>query len=280
MFPPKKYFDYYYNAKLSAPAYGDWVDWTSLSPKGDSQGHRVLLEGDALRAAQSGYFGLIEQLDHEIVPLMQDFKARSEKAHRPWVIVFTTDHGEMLGDNGFFRKCEPYEGSANIPFIVAGSAELGFKKALRDDHQLVCLEDIMPTMLALAGIKCPEPMDGLDLTPILHGDSKPLRSWLHLEHADCYSKAQAFHALTDGHYKYIWRPLDGSEQLFDLEKDPREEHDLAKDSNRKPEVEKWRAQLVELLASRPEGFSDGKKLIAGRPYPPIQVAGNNQTRSR
>jgi arylsulfatase A-like enzyme len=270
LFPPKKYFDYYYNAKLPAPAHGDWVSWAALSPKGDAQGHRVLLEGEPLRAAQAGYFGLVEQLDHEIAPLIDDFIARSEKAHRPWLIVFTTDHGEMLGDNGFFRKCEPYEGSANIPFIIAGSPELGFKKNLRLDHQVVCLEDIMPTLLSLAGANCPEPMDGINLTATLKGDPKPIRSWLHLEHADCYSKAQAFHALTDGHYKYIWRPLDGSEQLFDLDKDAHEEHDLAKDASLKPDVERWRGRLIELLANRPEGFSDGNKLIAGRPYPPIQ----------
>ena len=273
LFPPKKYFDYYYNAKLPAPAHGDWVDWAALSPKGDAQGHRVLLEGEALRAAQAGYFGLIEQLDHEVAPLIDDFKARSEKVHRPWLIVFTTDHGEMLGDHGFFRKCEPYEGSANIPFLISGSPELGFRKNLRLDRHLVCLEDIMPTLLALAGIKSPETMDGINLTATLEGDPKPIRPWLHLEHADCYSKAQAFHALTDGHYKYIWRPLDGSEQLFDLEKDAHEEHDLAKDSSRKPELEKSRNRLIRLLANRPEGFSDGRKLIAGRPYPPIQQKG-------
>jgi arylsulfatase A-like enzyme len=270
LFPPKKYFDYYYKSKLPAPAHGDWVEWAALSARGDAQGHRVRLEGEALRAAQSGYFGLVEQLDHEIVPLMEEFKQRSEKAHRPWLIVFTTDHGEMLGDNGFFRKCEPYEGSANIPFLVAGSSELGFKKGLRPDHQLVCLEDVTPTLLALASLKSPEPMDGIDLTPVLRGDSKQIRPWLHVEHADCYSKAQAFHALTDGHFKYIWRPLDGSEQLFDLDSDAHEERDVG--SSRKSEVEKWRGRVIELLAKRPEGFSDGKKLIAGRPYPPIQKA--------
>ena len=92
---------------------------------------------------------------------------------------------------------------------------------------------------------------------------------LHLEHAVCYSKEQAFHALTDGHFKYIWRPLDGTEQLFELNKDPREEHDLAKDDSR--QVEEWRAKLVVLLKDRPEGFSDGSRLIAGRPYPPLQA---------
>jgi len=45
---------------------------------------------------------------------------------RPWIVIVTSDHGEMLGDHGYFRKCEPYEGSANIPMIIAGSEELVF----------------------------------------------------------------------------------------------------------------------------------------------------------
>jgi len=57
LFPPKKYFDAYLKQELPPPAHGDWVDWGALSPKGDRNGHRILLEGETLRAAQAGYFG-------------------------------------------------------------------------------------------------------------------------------------------------------------------------------------------------------------------------------
>ncbi len=267
LFPPKHYFDYYLRQKLPAPAHGDWVDWKSLTTKGNKTGDRVLLEGETLRNCQAGYFGLIEQLDDQILPLMTEFKERSKKAGRPWVIIFITDHGEMLGDNGYYRKCEPYEGSDNIPFIIAGSPELGFKAGLRP-AQTVCLEDVMPTLLDLAGAKIPQLMDGISLVPTLRGDKRTLREWLHMEHAPCYNKPQSFQALTDGHFKYIWRPLDGSEQLFNLENDPHEEHDLAK--SEPGETERWRARLIKLLVNRPEGFTDGVKLIAGRPYPALQ----------
>jgi arylsulfatase len=268
LFPPKNYFDGYMQLALPEPAHGSWVDWSALSPKGNRTGHRVLLEGKTLRAAQSGYFGLIQHIDTQIVPLIREFKARSEKAGRPWVIVFTADHGEMLGDNGYFRKCEPYEGSANIPFIICGSPALGFKAGLRI-NQPVCLEDIMPTLLALAGTKSPVHIDGVNLVPTLRGQEQRIREWLHFEHAPCYSKAQAFHALTDGRFKYIWRPLDGSEQLFDLDNDPHEENDLSQDAAHRRTLETWRQRLVKRLEGRPEGFSVGGKLIPGRPYPPL-----------
>ena len=275
LFPPARYFDRYMKATLPAPAHGDWVDWNALSPAGDKQGHRVRLDGEALRATQAGYFGLIEHLDEQIGPLIADFKARSEKAGRAWVIVVTSDHGEMLGDHGFFRKCEPFEGAANIPLIVVAAPGIGFKAGLRS-MQPVCLEDVMPTLLELAGARRPGRLDGRSLVPVLRGGDGPLREWLHSEHAPCYSKEQAFHALTDGHQKYIWRPSDGTEYLFDLDHDPREEHDLAKVAARRESLERWRARLVQRLATRPEGFSDGFKLISGRPYPALHNVTNEK----
>jgi len=270
LFPPARLFDALMKQDLPQPAHGDWVDWPQLSPAGNPEGDRILLKGDTLRRAQAGYFGLIEQLDAEIAPLVADFKARSEKAGRPWLIVLTSDHGEMLGDHGYFRKCEPYEGADNIPLIIVASTSLGFKPGLLC-KQPVCLEDIMPTLLALAGAKQAPSLDGVNLVPTLRGEPQTIRELLHTEHAPTYSAAQAFHALTDGHFKYIWRPVTGAEQLFDLEKDPREEHDLSK----LPVVEPWRARMVRELVQRPEGFSDGKILIPGRPYRAVQDGAPN-----
>jgi len=269
LFPPKKYFDALYaNKHLPPPAHGDWVDWQALTPEGDKPGHRVLLEDEVLRTAQAGYYGLIEHLDAQIAPLIREFQARSEEAKRPWVIAFTTDHGEMMGDHGYFRKCEPFEGSANVPFIIAASPELGFMSGLRI-MQPVCLADIMPTLLALAGVDIPEYVDGVDLTQTLRGHEQRIREWLHFEHAPCYGEAQAYHALTDGHYKYIWRPANGREHLFDLDKDPREDRDLAKASSHRAALEEWRERLVKRLADRPEGFVADGRLTLGRPYKPL-----------
>ena len=75
--------------------------------------------------------------------------------------------------------------------------------------------------------------------------------------------------LTDGREKYIWRPHDGREQLFDLTHDPQELHDLGRVPDARDRVAVWRQRLVEQLQHRPEGFSDGTRLIAGRDYPAV-----------
>ncbi|MCF7855894.1 MAG: sulfatase-like hydrolase/transferase [Candidatus Pacebacteria bacterium] len=270
LFPPREYFDACHERKLPSPAFGDWVDRSALSTQGDAEGHRVLLEGDVLHNAQAGYFGLIEHIDNQIASLISEFKARSRKNGRSWAIVLTSDHGEMLGDHGFFRKCEPYEGSANIPLIISASPELGFQSG-QHLTQPVCLEDIMPTLLALAGTDCPACVDGINLTPALRGEKQMVREWLHFEHAPCYSEAQAYHALTDGHFKYIWRPTDGSEQLFDRDNDPHEERDLSRVRTHGATLAMWRARLAERLSNRPEAFSEAGQLVPGRPYPALNA---------
>ena len=270
LFPPKKYYQSTLNKDLPSIARGDWVNWGKLSPEGDQAGQRVLLEGEALRQVQAGYYGLIDHIDKQIIPLIRDFKARSEEAGRPWVIIFTSDHGEMLGDHGYFRKCEPFEGSANVPFLITGSKGMDFAQGIRNE-QPVCLEDLMPTLLALTDSKIPAHLDGENLLPTLRGENQRIRDWLHFEHAKCYSEEQAFQALTDGEWKYIWRPSSGREHLFNLVQDPLEERDLSKVEAHAGMLLEWRAKLINRLKNRPEGFVQNGKLIAGRPYEPLNA---------
>lgn len=269
LFPPARLFQRNLAGKLPPVAMGDWVDMTTLSPQGSANGQRIRLEGETLRRAQAGYFGLIEQIDEQVGALIADFRARSERAGRPWIIVLTADHGEMLGDHGYFRKCEPYEGSANIPLIIAASPQLRLAQQTRSE-QPVGLEDVMPTLLEFAGVAAPAGMDGRSLASVLRGEGSPVRPWLHIEHSPTYGDAQAFQALTDGRMKYIWRTKDGAEQLFDLTSDPAELHDLARSPAHADTLRTWRERLAQRLAGRPEGFADGARLIAGRPYAAIQ----------
>ena len=127
----------------------------------------------------------------------------------------------------------------------------------------------MPTLLALSGTEIPASLDGIDLTPVLKGEERIIRDWLHFEHATCYSEEQAFHALTDGHYKYIWRPLKGEEQLFDLDQDGQETRNLSVETAYRSVLEQWRSRLIGRLSTRPEGFSINGQLVAGCRYEPL-----------
>lgn len=267
LIPPVRYLEEYLGMPMPPAAIGSWAQPpVGKRAEDDVDAHHTLLEGDNLRQAQAGYFGLISHLDDQLSSLIADFKARSHRDQRPWAIVFTSDHGEMLGDHYFFRKCEPYEGSSRIPFLVQASPDLEMKPGVVS-NQPVCLEDIMPTFLDLAGVSIPSGVDGKSLVPLLKGKQAVVREILHGEHSPCYSREQAYHFLTDGKMKYIWRPLDGSEQLFDLSRDPTELQELSDRPDMSDTLAQWRQQLVTLLRNRPEGFVADGRLVPGREYP-------------
>lgn len=269
LIPPAFYLDRYFRVECPDPPIGGWAE----APENDGMGagidaHRTVLRGEALRSAQAGYFGLINHIDDQIYWLIRDFMSASNGADRPWLVVLTSDHGEMLGDHHYFRKCEPYEGSSRIPLLIRGSHDFGFQPG-QETSRPVCLEDIMPTLLRAAEVDVPDAVDGENLLPFLRGESDIERDVLHAEHSPCYSQEQAYQMLTNGRHKYVWRPVTGEEQLFDLENDPNELHNLAERESARDELAAWRTRLIDRLEGRPEGFTDGEKLIAGREYPAI-----------
>ncbi|MEX0885334.1 MAG: arylsulfatase [Phycisphaeraceae bacterium] len=256
--PPPFFMERYLRQDMPEPTIGDWCAAPN-HPAADVDAARdVVLTGERLRTAQAGYFGSIDHVDNQIYRLLS---VRGEAGYdvRNTVVIFISDHGEMLGDHYMFRKCEPYEGSARVPMIIAGGADTGLKGGQVLDGP-VCLEDVMPTCLELAGVEIPEGVDGKSLVGALRGEGGRVREVLHGEHATQYSREQANHYLTDGRWKYIWRPLTGEEQLFDLEADPHESVDLAAGAEAEARVQPWRERLVERLRDRPEGFVEGGRL--------------------
>ncbi|MFH0922292.1 MAG: arylsulfatase [Fibrobacterota bacterium] len=262
--PPAFYLDRYLRQDLPKPYIGDWATPPPRGGRGlDVQSNQVQLEGEALRSARAGYYGLINHVDDQLYRLLGAHTGLRGEDRNSTYVILTSDHGEMLGDHYLFRKAYPYEGSAHIPFLISGPGV----EAGRICDQPVCLEDIMPTVLELAGCARPATVEGCSLVPFLRGETTRLpREFLHGEHATCYSYAQANHFLTDGKVKYIWHPCNGAEQLFDLVGDPGETRDLAKRPDHGEQLALWRKRLIENLAGRPEKFTDGERLIAGRAH--------------
>ena len=126
------------------------------------------------------------------------------------------------------------------------------------DH-IVGLQDVTPTIYDAAGIEPPQGVTGRSVLDAIR--AKPWREFLHGKHSPCYSLAEAMHYLTDGKEKYVWFPVTGEEQLFDLVSDRDEMLDLAKARANAARVARWRKRLVDLLGRRGDGFSDGERLI-------------------
>ncbi len=261
--PPAFYLERYIRTGVPEPVIGDWA----VPPPNHGLGmgvapHTVDLRGEALLCARAGYYGLLNHLDDQIRRLLNPVSGVDRMTGGNTVVMLTSDHGEMLGDHYLWRKSVPYEPSARIPFLVRAPERFGVRVGAVVDRP-VGLEDVMPTCLDFAGVAVPGGVDGRSLLPLLRGEETPWREYLHIEHAPLH------HTLTDGNEKYIWFVADGREQFFHLPENPDERFDVAKHPRDAARVELWRKRLVAELKGRPEGFSDGERLIPGRPYPAV-----------
>jgi arylsulfatase A-like enzyme len=215
-----------------------------------------------LRRARAGYYGLITHIDAQIGRFLHALGGFG--LARNTVICFTTDHGELLGDHHLFRKGRPYEGSARVPLILRAPAACGLKPNHACRHP-VELRDVMPTLLDCAGLPVPDSVEGVSLLPLARGEEPEWRPYLHGEHAGGGNMM----FLTDGHEKYVWFTDSGNQQLFDLDNDPSELHDLARKTENAGRLELWRQRLTKELEGREEGFTDGRQLLPGRPVSPL-----------
>lgn len=262
--PPAYYFNKYMNRQLPAIPMGDWVDDLPNHQKGKPvNAWRVNSEQDNLKEYRAGYYGCIEHIDHQIGRLIHALPDNT-------IIVFCSDHGEMLGDHGWVRKRSAYEGSARIPLFFTFPKQiaerLGVTTASTVD-QPVELMDIMPTLLEIAGVERPGDLDGLSLLPAMRREQLD-REYIHGECARMETIASGMQYLTDGKYKYIWYPGLGLEQLFDLVNDPQELHDLASKEAYAQTAALWRERMVGELTGREEGFVvDGKLARLAGPTP-------------
>jgi arylsulfatase A-like enzyme len=242
---------------------GDWLDmWEQYGDPAHPDTFFGNIRPDVLRRARAGYYGHMTHIDHQINRFMEVLQEYGE-ANNTYVCL-VSDHGEMMGDHNLFRKGLPYEGSARIPMLLQGPKESNIKHNSCCD-QVAELRDIMPTLLDCAGLPIPSTVEGKSLLPLAKGDSSEWREYLHGEHT---LFGQSLQWITNGHEKYVWCSGTGREQLFHLEQDPEEVHDLSKQPEYQDRLRHWRTCLIQELLGREEGFTDGKTLIPGQSVQP------------
>lgn len=264
---PPYYFDLYMNKELPEPHVGEWAkihDVPDDAARVDTW--RGVRTREEIRRARAGYYGSINHIDHQIGRLLNHLKVSGQ--YENTIIVFTSDHGDMLGDHNLWRKTYAYEGSAHIPFIIRLPKVLREGKG-REVYEPVTLYDIMPTILDLCRLPIPPTVDGMSLVKLMDGDREGFREYIHSEHCECYSHEQEMQFLTDGKYKYVWFPQLGTEQFFHLEKDPGELIDLAGDESYAGEIELWRTRLINELEPRNTSMTSKGKLVSTRGLGPV-----------
>lgn len=257
--PPQFYFDRYLRTGTPEPVVGDWCTMDDSNKRDHIAADKIALSEEGIRTLRAAYYGSINHVDDL---LRRIFNPVGGNILNDTIVIFTSDHGEMLGDHYMFKKFRAYEASARVPFIMTALDEVGIKRDAVVDNA-ASHHDIMPTLLDMLDIPIPDSVDGKSLYPLLQGKSEYLREYLHIEHAPRHQ------CVTDGKQKYIWSPISGEEQFFDLTTDPEECHNLIADVASQTAVKLWRSRLIDELRSRHEGFVKDNKLCTVVTWGPL-----------
>lgn len=264
--PPQVYYDQYIHREMPAPAKADWSEKHARDARNpmDANAWRGRIPDHLNQRVRAAYFAYQAFVDAQISRLMDWLGRTYPDEMRNTMVLFTADHGEMLGDHNLWRKTYGYDASARIPMIV--QPPMAWKLARNfEESRVVGIEDIMPTLLDVAGAPVPDTVEGKSLLPLIKQEKTDWREYYHHEHSPCYHKENANHMLTNGQWKYIWNPINGEEQLFHIAEDPHEQQERSSVPAHNAELATWRKRMVDELKNRPEGWSNGEDLTPA-PY--------------
>jgi choline-sulfatase len=189
-----------------------------------------------LRRATAAYYGMVETIDEHYGRIMRALEHVGQNLD-DWIIVYTSDHGEMLGQHGIWEKQKFFEVSVKVPLIIRFPKRFGKGKEVA---QNVSLCDLFATLCDLTGIPVPEGLDSRSLVPLLEGNEE---GWDN-EAVSQFGGRNLM--IKHDHLKYQYYGKDEPEVLFDLQRDPGETKNFIDEPEYEEQVRQFRLRAQEL----------------------------------
>lgn len=269
--PLQCYLDMYRDVEVPVAFIGDWAkNFNSLPYALKLRRNRYPeYSSREVEMARKAFYAQCTHIDHQI--RLAIGMLREEKLLDNTIIMFISDHGDMLGSHGLYAKGLGYEDSAKVPMILVlpeGDDRINLGTV---DCRLAELSDVMPTLLDLADIPIPDTVEGISLLSHHH------REYLYIEH---FEDDRSQRTIRDNRYKLIYYPVGNRVQLFDMKEDPDELHNIADDPHLVDVRERLAHELTENMHGEDTKWICGKELI-GEPdkvYTPHPDRGLNNQR--
>ncbi len=287
---PLRYWDLYGGREIDAPRRP--LDRAAFTPHEKRLWHVCDMEGnlpttEQVLSARRAYYGAISYVDENVGRIRGALEATG--LSHDSVLVLTSDHGEMLGERGFWYKMSFFEGSARIPLVMHAPDLFSPKRV----SEAVSLVDLLPTFLDIAGdgrSRDPRtPIEGRTLLPHLNGSGG---------HDEAIGEYLAEGAVAPivmirrGAQKFVHSPADPDE-LYDIREDPDEQHNLAQDQKHAAAVAGFRSEVDrrwnlralddDVRASQRRRHILAKAMAIGAPapweYQPYRDAGSQYIRN-
>lgn len=179
------------------------------------------------RAALAGYYAHISALDEALGWIITAIEESGQE--QDTILVFTSDHGDMLGSHGVWRKQWPWDDCMLVPLVVRYPAAQ--RPACTQDAPINVV-DLLPSLLGLCGVPIPDRIEGQNLAHLITGQPGPIPNSALMEIIApfCESIEPEWRAVRTARYTYA-RTLKGDWLLYDNPADPYQLHNLVADPN-------------------------------------------------
>lgn len=267
--PTFNYWSLYRDREVPDPVYGDWSKSLEETPQGYMEftyflNNMYRMTKDQCKDVRRAYYACITEIDYSLGLLFG--RMREMGLMKNTWIVFTSDHGDMMGDHRMGAKMVFFEGAAHVPLIICPPPESNEYKDITGTKcdTISDLTDILPTILNMVGIDAPDDVEGMD---IMSAIGKPI------ENRVFYGNFRNTRfAVIENEYKYLWTTLGGDELLFDLKNDPYEQENLATRAEHQEKLVKMRNMMIEHIKEHcPDLLKDGELVSEEAPKGPQDV---------
>ncbi len=236
----KEFWDLYEGADIPMPRVGalseNEHDPHSIRLLKDFGMLGIQFSDDDVARAIRAYYGSISYIDSMVAKLMAALKSTQQDENT--VIIFTSDHGEMLGERGMWFKKHFFEKSLRVPLIMSGPGITPQRVS-----ELTSLVDLVPTFNGLANTSVElEPLEGVDLMTLLNRGNPPSERTVYAEYLAEATKVPIF-MIRRGTFKFISSSQDGH-LLFDVVADPDERVNLALQPEHQELVAEFKAEIA------------------------------------
>ena len=224
----------------------------------------------AVRRDLAGYYAHCVALDDALGRLLKTLEEKGMADDT--IVLFTSDHGDMLGSHKQIRKQRPWDESIRVPFLVRYPAKIEGGQTF---SMPINTPDILPTLLGLSGVSVPKSIDGTDYSAVILGEKPEPTD--HAALIACYAPfgewtrpggGREYRGVRTPRYTYVRTLQDGPWLLFDNESDPYQQNNLVNTAQNKEIQAKLETQLQTLLKKTDDAFEPGLNLITkwGFPY--------------
>jgi choline-sulfatase len=249
---PEPYWDHYRD-KVAMPVIPEgFLDTLPLNYQHLRVGfHYEKVPPDIVKKGRELYYGLTEWMDNEAGKVLTTLAASAAASNT--VIIYTADHGENLGEHGLWWKNNMYNQAARVPLIVSYPPRWSGGQRRAGACGLV---DVVQTIAELGGAKIPADWNGASLVPLLDRPDAPWKDRAVCEYY-AHDIASGFAMIRSGQYKYVYHTAadathPAQRELYNLNADPGEFHNLAAQPEQKERIQTLHALLVQEIGEDPE----------------------------